>query len=212
MVIAVDPFLKREAQRRAGYDGGNIDVLPTGFDSTFWTPAGERTDSVLTVAVCDSEARVRVKGLDNLMEAARQLAEIRFVVVGMQEPHAGRLRASAPGNVTIQGSVSREELRALYRGSRIYCQPSLFEGLPNAVCESMLCGCIPVCTDVGGMRTPVAGHGYLVPPGDPVALASAISEAMRSPQPAGGRESIASRFTLESREQGLRNLIGELAG
>ncbi len=211
-VIPVDPFLKGEAIRRAGYDGANIDVLPTGYDSTFWSPAGEQTDSVLTVAVCDSEIRVRVKGLDLLLEAARHLAETRFVVVGVQDPHAGKLRAQAPANVEIRGSVSREDLRALYRKSRIYCQPSRFEGLPNAVCEAMLCGCVPVCTDVGGMRTPVAGYGSLVPPGNPGALAGAISDAMRFPAHAGGREFIASHFTLEARELGLRKLIGELAG
>ncbi len=210
-VIAVDPFLKREAIRRAGYDGANIDVLPTGYDSTFWSPAGEKTDSVLTVAVCESESRVRVKGLDLLLEAARHLAGTRFVVVGVQEPHAGRLRARAPVNVEILGSVSRDDLRAMYRKSRVYCQPSRFEGLPNAVCEAMLCGCVPVCTDVGGMRTPVGGHGFLVPAGEPGVLAAAIAEAMRSPAPTGGREFIASRFTLEGRDLGLRKLIGELA-
>jgi len=210
-VIAVDPFLKGEAIRRARYDGGNIDVLPTGYDSTFWTPGGERTDSVLTVAVCNSETRVRVKGLDLLIDAARHLAGTSFVVVGVQEPHAAKLRSQSPANVEILGTVSREELRALYRKSRIYCQPSRFEGLPNAVCEAMLCGCVPVCTDVGGMRTPVAGHGSLVPPGDPGALAAALSEAMRLPAPVGGREFIASRFTQDGRELGLRNLLGELA-
>ena len=209
-VIAVDPFLKGEAARRAAYGGENIDVLPTGYDSAFWSPAGGQADTVLTVAVCDSDARVRVKGLDLLLDTARLLAGTRFVLVGVREPYAGRLRTQAPANLDIRGSVSREELRALYRESRVYCQPSRFEGLPNAVCEAMLCGCVPVCTDVGGMRTPVAGHGYLVPAGDPAALAGAITEAFRSPAPAGGREFIASQFTLEGRGLGLRNLIGEL--
>jgi glycosyltransferase involved in cell wall biosynthesis len=214
MVLAVDPFLKEEAIRRAGYDGRNIEYLPTGYDSTFWSPGGERTNSVLTVAVCDSEARMRVKGVDLLIDTVRCLPGTKFLLIGIQEPHASLLRALAPGNLEIRGRVSREELLALYRGSRVYCQPSRLEGLPGSVCEAMLCGCVPVCTDVGGMRTPVSGHGFLVPWGDPGTLAAAITEAMAGP-PAGGlggRESIASRFTLERREQGLMNLIGGLAG
>jgi glycosyltransferase involved in cell wall biosynthesis len=214
MVLAVDPFLKEEAIRRAGYDGRNIEYLPTGYDSTFWSPGGKKANSVLTVAVCDSEARMRVKGVDLLLDTARCLPGTRFLLVGIKEPHASLLCARAPGNIEIRGRVSREELLALYRESRVYCQPSRLEGLPGSVCEAMLCGCIPVCTDVGGMHTPVSGHGFLVPWGDPGALAAAITEAMAAP-PAGGlggRESIASRFTLERRERGLMNLIGGLAG
>jgi glycosyltransferase involved in cell wall biosynthesis len=213
-VLAVDPYLKAEGARRAGYDGGNIQVLPTGFDSTFWTPGNGKTDSVLTVAACDSQARLGVKGVHLLIEAARALPGTKFTLVGIGEPHAGALRASAPANVDIRGRVSGEDLLALYRRSKVYCQPSRFEGLPNAVCEAMLCGCIPVCTDVGGMRTPVDGHGILVPWGDPAVLAAAVMEAMSRPAESAlrGRESIASRFTLKKREEGLVQLIGELAG
>jgi len=213
-VIAVDPFLKTEAIRRAAYDGRNIDVLPTGYDSLFWSPAGERSDSVLTVAACESDARLRVKGVDLLLEAARRLPATSFLVVGIEEPYASGVRARAPANVEIRGRVSREEVRSLYRRFRVYCQPSRFEGLPNSVCEAMLCGCVPVATDVGGMRTPVDGYGILVPWGDPAALAEAIAKALATPSGAGikGRESIASRFTLQGREQGLMKLIGEIAG
>jgi glycosyltransferase involved in cell wall biosynthesis len=211
MVLAVDPFLKEEAIRRARYDGRNIEYLPTGYDSTFWSPGPERANSVLTVAVCDTDARMRVKGVDLLLDTARRLSGIRFILVGIKEPHASLLRARAPANIEIRGRVSREELLGLYRGSKVYCQPSRLEGLPGSVCEAMLCGCVPVCTDVGGMRTPVSGHGFLVPWGDPGALASAITEALDGPDGRGGRESIASRFTLERREQGLVRLIGGLA-
>ena len=213
-VLAVDPYLKEEAARRAGYDGRNIQVLPTGFDPAFWSPGGERTDSVLTVAVCDSRARLGVKGIDLLIRAARSLPGTKFTVIGIDEPLAGQLRTGTPANVEIRGRVSREELLSLYRRSKVYCQPSRFEGLPNAVCEAMLCGCIAVCTDVGGMRTPVSGHGILVPWGDPAALAAAVSEAMSRQADDGlkGRESIALRFTPQRREEGLVRLIGELAG
>ena len=213
-VLAVDPYLKEEGARRAGYDGRNIEVLPTGFDPAFWSPGGEKTESVLTVAVCDSRARLGVKGINLLIQAATALPGTRFTIVGIDEPYAGTLRASAPANVEIRGRVSRDDLLALYRKSKVYCQPSRFEGLPNAVCEAMLCGCVPVCTDVGGMRTPVSGHGILVPWGDPAALAAAVMEAMSRPAVSAleGRESIASRFTPEGREEGLVRLIDELAG
>jgi len=115
MVLAVDPFLKEEAIRRARYDGRNIEYLPTGYDSTFWSPGGERANSVLTVAVCDSDARMRVKGVDLLLDTARCLPGTRFLLIGIKEPHASALRARAPANIEIRGRVSRGELLALYR-------------------------------------------------------------------------------------------------
>ncbi len=208
-VLAVDPFLKAEAARRARYDGHNIDVLPTGYDSSFWSPGGEKTDSVLTVAACDSKARVGVKGVDLLLDAARLVPSTRFLLVGIGEPFIQAIAARAPANVEIRGRVAPEELLALYRKTKVYCQPSRFEGLPNAVCEAMLCGCVPVCTDVGGTRTAVDGRGLLVPWGDPGPLAASISEALAWSSASGlaAREAIAGRFTVERREEGLVRLI-----
>jgi hypothetical protein len=35
-LLAVDPFLQREAARLAGYDGENILTVPTGYDPEQW--------------------------------------------------------------------------------------------------------------------------------------------------------------------------------
>ena len=40
------------------------------------------------------------------------------------------------------------------------------EGLPNALCEAMLCECVPVGTDVQGIRTAMGDAGFYVPYGD----------------------------------------------
>jgi len=127
------------------------------------------------------------------------------MLVGIDARFQDEVRRRSPENVDITGRVSREELRRLYRASSVYFQPSRVEGLPNAVCEAMLCGCVPVCTDVGGMKTPVSGNGYLVPWGDPAGLASAIMNARARAPEAGqrARDSIASRFTPDRRERGL---------
>jgi len=212
-VLAVDPFLKDEAARRAGYDAGNISVLPTGFDAGFWTPGGAERVTVLTVAACESESRLKVKGVELVLETSRLLPDVRFDLVGIGDRFVAGLRARAPQNIEIRGKLSREELREHYRSAAVYFQPSRVEGLPNSVCEAMLCGCIPVCTDVGGMKTPVAGNGFLVPWGDARGLAAAIEQARTLPLDSRirARESIASRFTPEARERGLVETFEALA-
>jgi glycosyltransferase involved in cell wall biosynthesis len=50
------------------------------------------------------------------------------------------------------------------------------EAAPLCLIEGMMCGAVPVSTDVGDSAALVAGHGLLTPP-DPVAIAAAWSEA-----------------------------------
>jgi glycosyltransferase involved in cell wall biosynthesis len=204
-VLAVDVFLRAEAMARARYDGRNIEVLPTGYDTAFWTPGSAKQPIVLTVAACDSVSRLKVKGIDVLFDAARVLPDYHFMVVGLSDSLRDGLRKETPPNVEVRSSVPAAELLPLYQKAKVYCQTSRIEGLPNAVCEAMLCGCITVCTDVGGVRTAVGEEGFLVPSGDATAVAGAIMKAMESKDDRGlaARDSIASRFPLERREEGL---------
>lgn len=211
-VLAVDPALREAAIGLARYAGDNIDVLPTGYDASFWSPAGEKEPFVLTVAAVDSPAREKIKGLGYLFDAARRLASTPFRLVGIHPRIIDGLRRDAPPNMEIHPPLQQEKLRELYRRAAVYCQPSVFEGLPNAVCEAMLCGCFPVVTDAGGMRNAVADAGEVVPIGDTDRLVESLRRGLgASPGVrARGRESIASRFTVERREEGLNRAIEKL--
>jgi glycosyltransferase involved in cell wall biosynthesis len=211
-VLAVDPSLKEQAIRRAGYDGGNIETLPTGYDPDLWCPAGAKDQLVLTVAVCDSEARLKIKGIDLLFEAATRLPEVPFLLIGIHERLIAGLRSRAPANVDIRERIGRDALLGLYRRAKVYCQPSVIEGLPGAVCEAMLCGCFPVGTDVGGMKSAINGAGLLVPYGNAALLGAALREGLASPPDAStaARAAIADRFTVKRREEGLVRIIREL--
>jgi glycosyltransferase involved in cell wall biosynthesis len=211
-ILAVDPYLKEQAALRARYDGRNIEVLPTGFDAGMWTAKGRKKRTVLTVAACDTEARMKIKGIDLLCEAASRLPEVSFLLVGIADGLMAGLRARVPPNMEVRVKTGREELLRLYRSAKVYCQPSVIEGLPGAVCEAMLCGCVPVGTDVGGMQSAIDGAGYLVSSGNVKELVQAISKALRAPpaMSARARSLIRERFTLRRREEGLISTIRQL--
>lgn len=210
-VLAVDPSLQQDAMRLAEYDGGNIIYCPTAYDSLFWKPVGVKEPVVLTVANVRDELRLRLKGVDVLIESARKLPDVRFIVVGIDPGIEAKLRL--PPNMTIHPPMERRDLLPFYRQAKVYCQPSLREGLSNTLCESMLCACIPVATDVGGNPTAVGDSGILVPPKDVGALVEAIRQALMMPEEIGARARarVVALFPREKRERELVRLVRELA-
>ena len=77
-------------------------------------------------------------------------------------------------HVTQKTFVSNELLPAIYLSSDVFVLPSLSEGIPRTILESMACGVPVVCTDLPQLIDLVEGGGLLVPPRDPEAIASAI--------------------------------------
>lgn len=69
-----------------------------------------------------------------------------------------------------------------YASGQVVARSSVCEGLPYPVLEAMMTGRATVSTDVGGVAELVGETGLLVPPGDPAALATALSTLLRDPE------------------------------
>jgi glycosyltransferase involved in cell wall biosynthesis len=81
------------------------------------------------------------------------------------------------------------------------------EGLPNALCEAMLCECVPVGTDVQGIRTAMGDAGFYASYGDPLATKEAIEKALAIGSGKPARERIRRLFPLEQREKRFAEII-----
>ena len=77
----------------------------------------------------------------------------------------------------------RADVPYLLQELDLFVLPSLWEGFPTVLLESMVCGAAVIATDIPGTRELVQDgrNGWLVPPRDPAALAGAILEALRDP-------------------------------
>ncbi|HEY6952724.1 MAG TPA: glycosyltransferase family 4 protein [Bacteroidota bacterium] len=206
-VLVVDESLKAEVLSRAGYQGENIEVLPTGYDPEFWRPSGPKENIVLTVAAVQNEGRSKIKGIDLLFDAAKKLPHVKFELIGLERSMVRD--EDVPENCALHPGVEQSGLLQHYQRATIYCQPSRREGLSNSLCEAMLCGCIPVATDVGGSARAVGETGVVVQPGNSDELAAAIERALTLPAQAGSnaRERIIGLFPKHVREKRLVDLI-----
>jgi len=129
-----------------------------------------------------------VKGVDVLIEAARQLpAEppIHFLLVGeVRDSRIERLARDPQVRDRLHFTGFRKDAPALAGACDIFVMPSVErEGLPRSVIEAMAQGIAPIVSDVGGMPELVVKDecGLVVPPRDPAALAQAILTLAKDP-------------------------------
>lgn len=133
--------------------------------------------------------------------------QVRLVLVG-----DGPLRAECARRLAAAGLSEaawlpgeRGDIPALMRGFDAFVLPSWAEGISNTILEAMATGLPVVATRVGGSAELVdEGHtGLLVPPAQPVALASALAELVADPAKARrmgvlGRERALRQFSLDA--------------
>ena len=210
-VFAVSSFTRQETIRNARVSTEKVDVISHGIPSTPDFPETQRT-GVLTVAAVNSST-VRRKRLDTFVQAAAQLPDTPFDIIGGGQPDALRaLQRDAPSNVTIRPWLPSHELKTRMLNYAVYAQLSAYESFGMALAEAMQCGCVPVVTRRGALPEVVGDAGWYVPYGDPDATARAIREALDAPAAASraARRRIMERFPLSRRRQGLVDALRAL--
>jgi alpha-maltose-1-phosphate synthase len=171
----------------------------------------------------------RQKGLPVLLRAAELLdPQVQLVLCAGQADTAelgaevtalvARLRESRSGVVWLDGMLPKGEVIQILSHATVFACPSLYEPLGIVNLEAMACGTAVVGSDVGGIPEVVmdAQTGLLVPPGDHVLLAEALSSLLRDPARAAamgqlGRQRVAAEFSWASIAAQTAALYTELA-
>jgi glycosyltransferase involved in cell wall biosynthesis len=163
------------------------------------------------------------KGFAVLAEAAAAVCRADpaagFAVFGegAQRPELERrvARLGLAGRFVLPGF--RTDLDAIVPAADIVALPSFTEGLPNVALEAGAAGVPVVATAVGGTPEVVADGetGYLVPPGDPAALAARLGELLRDPRlrrrmGEAGRRRMRERFTFAAQAAAYLKLFAAL--
>lgn len=163
------------------------------------------------------------KGTHILIDAARAVTQAdpgaRFLICGdgASRPDLEKqVRAAGLQDVVVFAGF-RPDLDSWMPNADLLALPSFNEGLPNVVLEGCACGVPCVATAVFG--TPEVLHdgvnGYLVPAGDPTALADRIIRLLADPESrrrmgAAGRELVRDRFTFAAQARQYVDLFAEM--
>ena len=129
-------------------------------------------------------AFTKEKGQDVAVKAADllrvSLPRARMILAG-DGPLLPEIRESGPQNVMLPGFVS--DRAAFFAALDLFIMPSRSEAWGLAALEAMAHGVPVIASDTGGLPEIIesGNGGWLVPAGDPAALAAAITRAAADP-------------------------------
>lgn len=177
-------------------------VVPNGVDTSVYRPDAirrERTRRQLDIghefAWLAVGRLMWKKGYETLLRAlaGEQYGVLLIAGAGPQESELRELARELGVNARFLGE--REDVADLMTGCDGFVQSSVVEGLPLALIEAASSGLASVVTDAGGASEIVLdGHtGYVVPLGNPGALAEAMSRLEKMPVDARGKMGVAAR-------------------
>lgn len=194
------------------------EVIPFGYDPQSW-PAGpdERPPIVCTVGFMNTDRTLRRKGVDLLFEAARQMPNVTFQVVGVPASRARAIqsRYDPPENVALLPPRPRTELTAIYGNASVYAQLSRAEGMPNVLSEAMCSGCIPVGSAVFGIPEVIGDAGFIVETPEPEVIAKTLRQALDAASSQArykARQRIVEHFPRDRRRRELMDTLQTLTG
>lgn len=226
-LIAVSPEVKDELLALGIGRPSQYEVVPLGLDlSGFLRIAGPsgalrgRLGLAADVPLVGIVGRlVRVKAVEVLLDAVRELPGVHLAVVGDGDERAA-LEARAR-QLDIAGRVHftgwSPDVPATVSDLDVVALSSRNEGTPVALIEALAARRPVVATRVGGVEHVVVPDrtGLVVPPNDPAALAGAIRTLLGDPGLAGrlaaaGRDRVARRFSADRLVEDMRALYREL--
>jgi glycosyltransferase involved in cell wall biosynthesis len=233
--VCVSEGVRRFSRDLGGWPDDRLTVIPNGIDVALFDfdavdpvprdsleiPPG----SFLVLYV----GRLHVqKGLPILLDAFEQVIDSRpdhdcHLALAGDGPERDRLQNRVEGTSRLRGRVHllgpRSDVPALLKAADLLVLPSIWEGMPNAVLEAMASRRAVVATRVEGSEDLVepGKTGWLVPPGDPDALARALLDAASDRVRLRhfgelGRARVESKFTIEETVLGYERLWARILG
>jgi len=234
-ITAVTLDLARKARALSGRD--DVVHLRNVVDTGQFFPSAEARDTVRTrLGIGEDEAVLgfcgelrEKKGLAHLLDAlaaVRRVRPARLLLIGEVRPseRPRLLQWTGPGgleerDILITGQLSTPEaVNAHLQACDVYLQPSLWDGMPNALLEAMAAGCASISSDAGGIPEIVTPgvDGIILPRWQLHRLGEAVLEWLQADPEhrervrRAARERMVADFSPDVERQALQALLARL--
>ncbi|HKN19727.1 MAG TPA: GT4 family glycosyltransferase PelF [Dissulfurispiraceae bacterium] len=230
-MIAVSRDLKQFISEKTGASGNKIGVIYNGINCAAYGN-GDAASLRKELGLASGAPVIgmignlyKVKGYPFFLQAAREILKTFpgavFLIVGRGELQEALEQQAAELGLgdSIRFLGFREDIPDLLNLIDIFVLSSLSEGLSLSILEAMAAGKPVVATNVGGNPEVIVegSTGFLVPVGDPEALARRIMTFLSDPGSARGmgqeaRKRVLENFSVEAMTMRYQSLYRELAG
>lgn len=178
-----------------GYKNAKMSVIGNGYDLSIYHPSKKLSlsfrnelqlpsDKILLGMVGRFDSQKDHFGLLKALSIVKKvIPNFQFLLVGRELNHSNFNLTERIKKLDLESNIllldQRTDIPSVMNGLDLHVLSSSFgEAFPNVLAEAMACGTPCVTTDVGDAAVIVGDTGWVVPPKNPQALASAILEAI----------------------------------
>ncbi|MBJ6764978.1 glycosyltransferase [Myxococcaceae bacterium JPH2] len=232
VLTAASRDLGRKMALLLGRDPG-VEVIPNAVDTALFSPGAPDLALRARLGIAPDEAVLgfsgelrHKKGLPFLLSALTEVRRARpacLLVIGevraRDAEHLVAYRAEHPedaARIVVSGRLDTPEAIAAHlRLCDVYLQPSLWEGMPNALLEAMACERPVIASDAGGIPEAVDSdhNGFIIPKALLNHLGQACLDVLGLPPErraalgAAARRRIEERFQADAEADVLRRVL-----
>lgn len=209
-IITVSDHALKDISQEFRIPRERFTVVHNGIDTGMFHPLAGIAREPYRLMVTNS-SDIALKGLHILLRAVAHLLpthpELKLVVVGMPKKKSAiytLIRELGIGaHIHFTGRIPQDEYMMQFARAWAVVVPSLYEGFGFPAGEAMACAAPVVSTTGGALPEVVGDAGLLVPPGDHLSLAGAITEVCDDSHRAAqlsraGYERVLTHFTWEA--------------
>lgn len=186
-----------EVHRELGYAPEKLQVIPNGYDLVRFRTNEDARVRLRTEWIIDSRWLIGMVGrfdplkdhkslLDALAIIKSRGVDFYCVLVGRGLDRSNTQLITWLTELNLTNEVKllgqRTDISDVMNALDVHVLSSSSEAFPNVVAEAMACGTPAVVTDVGDAAVIVGETGWVVPPKDPEALASALLQTYAAMQ------------------------------
>lgn len=141
--------------------GLNTEIVPNFISNTYLKTEPKQVNYQIQ-KVCFTGHIHKEKGIDEIVEVAKEFPNIQFTLVGKAEEKYEKL--SDEKNIEMTGNLAVESVKEILDESDVYIFPSYTEGFSNALAEAMARGLPVIASDVGANFDMVENKGGIIVP------------------------------------------------